>query len=494
MESRKTTFRRPIDDTEDLGTNISFYCDLEYENLTKDMICHALSLLRQHHPYFRLHVETIDGRIWLVEEEIGDIPLTWLENITESWEDELNSFANQSYDHTVSLTFLQCRYSIQGRYQIFGVINHIALDGLGFVKALHTLYSYLGEMTLSTNYKTVLPADRRAFINVLERNPIHQPPVFDFTHNYLSPQELDVGLNEIQSIVPSSQGQMIGLFKKFDPTTTMRLLNHAKTHSTTIQGMLSTAALITSIWIRKVRPELPVWTLNWCATNLRQSAQPPIDSEDCISASAPLAWEQEVKEHSLIWHLAQDASKLLHKHNSRNMGWHFLNAKKFNVPVKPPSIMTSFNGKAQFGTKYGKLRINDIRIMTAHYNLVPADASSHMNYISIYDGQMYLVTTYTYPGLSKEWGKRFHNGIIYILECYANDSNLTVNSILDILDKRDRDLHACLNSLLITSNPTIFSSLRRLIASVARIFVLPCFMILSSSLLCTVLRRKFFDI
>ena len=59
--------------------------------------------------------------------------------------------------------------------------------------------------------------------------------------------------------------------------------------------------------------------------------------------------------------------------------------------------MTSSNGKAQIGTEYGKLKVKDLRIMTAHYNYIPIDASSHMNYISIYDGHLNLVTTFTYP-------------------------------------------------------------------------------------------------
>jgi hypothetical protein len=472
-ENQTNSFKRPIDDTEDLDTSISFYCDLECDNLTNDMICQALGLLHQHHPYFRLHAENIGGKIWLVEEENGDLPLTWLEGLTENWEDELNSLANQSYDHTVSLTFLRCRYDNHGRYQLFGVVNHIALDGLGFVKALHTFYNYLGEMTLCTNYKTVPLADRRSFIDVLARNPILQSPLFNFMHHYLPPQERDSNANDIRSLVASSQGQMIGLFKKFDRETTSKLLAYAKARSTTAQGMLSIAALITSIWIRKVRPQLPIWTLNWCATNLRQSAQPPIDADDCVSASAPLAWEQEVEEHSSIWYLAQDASNLLHKHNNQHMGWHFLNAQKFGISIKPPTIMTSSNGKAQIGTEYGKLKVKDLRIMTAHYNSIPIDASSHMNYITIYDGHLNLVTTFTYPGLSKEWGTRFHNGIIYILECFANNSDLTVRSIIDILDKKDRGLH----THSVSSPITIVSTIRWLLASIT---TLPCCILLSS--------------
>jgi hypothetical protein len=493
-ENLKTSFKRPIDDTEDLNTSISFYCDLECENLTNDMICEALSLLRQHHPYFRLHAEKIDSKIWLVEEETGNIPLTWLEGITENWENELNSLANQSYDHTVSLTFLKCRYGTQGQYQLFGVVNHIALDGLGFVKALHTFYSYLSEMTLCTNYKAVPLADRRLFINVLARNPMHEPSLFNFTNNYLPPQEMDANAHDMRSFVSLSQGQTIGLFKKFDRATTTKLLANAKARSTTVQGMLSTAALITSIWIRKARPQLPIWTLNWCATNLRQSAQPPIDSEDCVSASAPLAWEQEVEEHSSIWYLAQDSSRQLHKHNSQHMGWHFLNAKKFGVSVKPPSVMTSSNGHAQTGTEYRTLKIKDLRIMTAHYNYTPIDASSHMNYTSIYDGQMNLVTTFTYPGLSKEWGTRFHNGIIYILECYANNFNPTVRSIIDILDKKNRDLHARSVSSPTTIVSTILSNISWLVRSITRLAILPCRMILSTFLFYDTFQTKYADI
>lgn len=455
-ESQKTSFKRPIDITEGLNTNISFYCDLECENLTNDMICHALSLLRQHHPYFRLRAEKIADEIWLVEEENGNIPLTWLEGITENWEDELISFANQSQDHTVSLTFLQCRYDTRGRYQLFGVINHIGLDGFGFSKALHTFWSYLGEISVCTNYKAVSLADRRPFIDVLARNPINQPPiVFNFNHNYLPPQGLDAEENGIRSFMPSAKGQMIGLFEKFDRETTVNLLAYAKTHSTTFQGMLSIAALITSIWIRKVRPQFPIWTLNWCAANLRQSAQPPIDPEDCVSAAAPLAWEQKVEEDSFIWCLAQEASKQLHKHNSQHMGWHFLNATKFNISVKQPSIMTSSISKAPIGTEYKKLKVKDLRLMTGHYDYIPIDASSHMNYGSIYDKQLQLVTTFTHPGLSKQWGKRFHNATIYILECFANNSNLTVRSIFEILDKKDRDLHFCPISSPVITCPTI---------------------------------------
>jgi hypothetical protein len=502
-ENEKTSFKRPIGITEDLGTNISFYCDLQYENLTNDMVCRALNLLRQHHPYFRLRAEMIDDKIWLVEEKIGELPLIWFKGITENWEDELINFANQSHDHTVSLTFLQCRYNDQGRYQLFGVVNHIGLDGLGFVNALHTFYSYLGDMSTSTNYKAVSLRDQRSFIDVLLRNPINQPPIFNFTHQYLPPQGLDSDENDIQCSVASSKGQTIGLFEKFDRSTTEKLLAYAKARSTTVQGMLSIAALIASIWIRKVRPIFPIWTLNWCATNLRQSAQPPIDSEDCVSASAPLAWEQEIKEDLSIWCLAQDASKQLHKHNNQQMGWHFLNAKKFGVLVQPPSVMTSSNGKTPLRTEYGKLQVKDVRIMTAHYHYISVDASSHMNYVSIYDGHLNLATTFTYPGLSKQWGNRFHKSIIYILKCFANNSNLTVSSIFEMLDKKDRDLQFGSVLTPVATHPTTTSSASKLIVAighrmcvpqrctVAKLAVLSCCMILLSFWLYAISEAKF---
>ena len=281
------------------------------------------------------------------------------------------------------------------------------------------------------------------------------------------------------------------MFKKFDRATTANLLAYAQARSTTVQGMLSIAALITSIWIRKVRPQFPIWTLNWCATNLRHSAQPSIDSEDCVSASAPLAWEQQVREDLFIWDLAQDASTQLHKHNRQQMGWHFLNAKKFGVPVQPPSVMTSSNGKTQIRTEYGKLQVSDLRIMTAHYDYLPLDASSHMSYVSIYDQQLNLVTTYTYPGLSKQWGKRFHNGIIYILECFANNSNLTVSSIFEILDRKDRGLQFCPVLSAPAIRPAITSVVSRLVAidyricvpklrTVPKLVLLSCCMVLLS--------------
>jgi hypothetical protein len=369
------------------------------------------------------------------------------------------------------------------------------LDGLGFAKALHTFYSYLGEMSVCTNYEAVPLTDQRLFIDVRVRNPIIEPPIFNFTHNYLPPQGLDSDENDNRCSMSSSKGQTIGLFKKFDRVTTAKLLAHAKARSTTVQGMLSVAALITSVWIRKVRPVFPIWTLNWCATNLRQSAQPPIDSEDCVLASAPLAWEQEVKEDLSIWYLAQDASKQLHQHNSQHMGWHFLNAKKFDVLIQPPTLMTSSIGKTQLRTEYGKLQVKDLRIMPAHYDYIPADASSHMNYVSIYDGQLNLVTTFTYPGLSKQWGKRFHKSIIYILECFANDSNLTVSSIIEMLDKKDRDLQSCPISSLVTTCPIITSGANLIAAighricvpqlrTVAKLTVLSCCVILLSNVIC----------
>lgn len=501
-ENQKTCFKRPLDITEDLSTSISFYSDLECENLTKDMICHALSLLRQHHPYFRLRAEKIDDKIWLVEDENGNIPVIWLEGITKNWEDELNSFANQAQDHTVSLTFLQCRYDNKGRYQLFGVVNHIALDGIGFVKALHTFYSYLGDISVCANYKTVPLADRRPFVDVFTRNPITELPVFNFNNDYLLPQELDSEDNDIRSFISSTKGQMIGLFKKFDRETTTKLLVYTKTHSTSPQGILSIAALITSIWIRKVRPQLPIWTLNWCATNLRQSAQPPIDPEDCVLASAPLAWEQYVDKDLSIWNLAQEASKQLHEHNNQHMGWHLLNATKFNVPIKPPSVMTSSNGRLQLGTEYKRLKVKDLRIMNAHYDDVSIDASSHMNYVGIYDGQLHLVTTFTYPGLSKQWGTRFHNGITYILESLANNSNLTVRSIFETLDKQDKVTRFCPIQSSLATYSTITSRIRSIVSlgyrkyirqlhSIAGLSVSSCCVILFSLFLYIIRPIKF---
>jgi hypothetical protein len=227
---------------------------------------------------------------------------------------------------------------------------------------------------------------------------------------------------------------MIGLFKKFDRITTENLIAFGRIHSTTLQGMLSIASMITSIWIRKLRPQFPMWALNWCVSNLRPLAKPPIDPKYCVFATAPLAWEQEVNENTSVWSLAQEASEKLHKHNKENMGWQFLNATKFGMPVKRPTSMTTSVGILRIRTEYGRVKVKDLRVMAANYDHVPINASSHMNYVYIQDGQLNLVTTFTYPGLGYQWGERFHNGIIYILECFTRNSNFTVNSIFESLD------------------------------------------------------------
>ena len=255
--------------------------------------------------------------------------MIWLEGLTENWEDELNSLANQSYDHTVSLTFLRCRYDTYGRYQLFGVVNHIALDGLGFVKALHTFYNYLGEMTLCTNCNAVTPADRRSFIDVFARNPILQSSLFNFMHNYLPPQERDSNANDIQSLVASSQGQMIGLFKKFDRATTSKLLAYAKARSTTVQGMLSIAAVdhidldkksttsTSNLDIELVCDQ----SSSICTTSL-------LIRKTVFQHRHHWLGNRKCKEHSSIWYLAQDASNLLHRHNNQPYGLAFSKCEK----------------------------------------------------------------------------------------------------------------------------------------------------------------------
>ncbi|CAF3264038.1 unnamed protein product [Rotaria socialis] len=397
------------------------------------MLYRACSLLRQHHPYFRLHVEEIDGKLWLIENENDNLPLTLIEGITDKWEYELINFANQSRDHTVSMIFLQCRYDSQGRHQLFGVINHVALDGLGFVEALHTLLTYLGQMCDCEDCKTVSLIDRHPFIDVLGRNPTSEQPVFNFTHEYLSPQGPDPGEVNTQH-ASSADRRTIGLFKKFDHITTENLIAFGKIHSTTVQGMLSISSMITSIWIRKMRPQFPIWVLNWCVSNLRPLAKPTIDPKYCVLATAPLAWEHEVNENASVWSLAQEASEKLHKHNKENMGWDFLNATKFGMRVKLPTTMTTSVGILRIRTEYGRVKVNDLRVMGANYDHVPNNASSHMNYIYIQGGQLNLVTTFTYPDLGYQWGERFHSGVIYILECFSRNSNFTVNSIFESLD------------------------------------------------------------
>lgn len=125
---------------------------------------------------------------------------------------------------------------------------------------------------------------------------------------------------------------------------------------------------------------------------------------------------------------------LLRKRNTENMGWHFLNAKKFNVSVKRPTIITFSVRTLWKASDYKKLQINDLRILVGNYDSVPISATFHMTYTHIYDEQLNLVTTFTHPRLSKQWGKLYHNAVIYIFECFANNSNMTVGSIVDILD------------------------------------------------------------
>ncbi|CAF3192516.1 unnamed protein product [Rotaria socialis] len=331
------------------------------------------------------------------------------------------------------MIFLQCRYDSQGRHQLFGVINHVALDGLGFVEALHTLLTYLGQMCDCEDCKTVSLIDRHPFIDVLGRNPTSEQPVFNFTHEYLSPQGPDPGEVNTQH-ASSADRRTIGLFKKFDHITTENLIAFGKIHSTTVQGMLSISSMITSIWIRKMRPQFPIWVLNWCVSNLRPLAKPTIDPKYCVLATAPLAWEHEVNENASVWSLAQEASEKLHKHNKENMGWDFLNATKFGMRVKLPTTMTTSVGILRIRTEYGRVKVNDLRVMGANYDHVPNNASSHMNYIYIQGGQLNLVTTFTYPDLGYQWGERFHSGVIYILECFSRNSNFTVNSIFESLD------------------------------------------------------------
>ncbi|CAF1274076.1 unnamed protein product [Didymodactylos carnosus] len=200
--------------------------------------------------------------------------------------------------------------------------------------------------------------------------------------------------------------------------------------------MLSTAGMLISIWIRKPRPMLPQWIMNWCSTNLRQQAEPPVDTNDILLGSCPLAWEQEVNQISTLWQLARTATQQIHENNLKRYGFIIWNNQKSGFRIRQPTLMTVSNGYVPIKTQYGSVKVIDIRAMTGHYDSVTSNMSSHMTYSATFDGQLQLINTFTYPGLGKQWGERFHSGMIYILERFANNRDDTVAALFRSLDEQ----------------------------------------------------------
>ncbi|CAF1402323.1 unnamed protein product, partial [Didymodactylos carnosus] len=221
--AEKVLIQRQLDANEALKTNIAFYFEFEGDRISKERVCQAFRLIRQQHPYFRLRVE--DGAY--VKDEKNELQIIHFDELCPDWQQELVEWANRPRDHSKSLMYLK-HHLADTKHQLFGVVNHVGIEGLGFFLLTHTFFDYLSRLIESNDVRVI---EERAFINMFSQNPLKETPDIRFEHDYLKPQGKDPDPG--QACSTAEKGEMIGTFGK---NVTDNLLKSSLQIETTMQG------------------------------------------------------------------------------------------------------------------------------------------------------------------------------------------------------------------------------------------------------------------
>ena len=90
---------------------------------------------------------------------------------------------------------------------------------------------------------------------------------------------------------------IFGEFYQFDEQTTANLIQNCRKHNATVQGVISTASLISLLLVEKqdIKENEIIKCINSVPCNMRSLIHPKLSNEDIVCGSAALTWPQDIK-------------------------------------------------------------------------------------------------------------------------------------------------------------------------------------------------------
>jgi len=236
--------------------------------------------------------------------------------------------------------------------------------------------------------------------------------------NFLDPVQTKINLDETKecALVESE-------FVQLDEQTTFSLIKNCKTNNCTIQGVLSTALILSLINDRKKSLDTRIKAVNSCPCNMR--AYLSISRDNLVCGSTALIWEQEIDPKDSLWDLVAQTTAHIKQKLSENYGFKWWVELASSVAPQSFSIMSSSMGLVSLNeTSLRNFKINDLRFLGSAYQS-SVKSVSIMTHAFTFKDRFTFNCSYTYPSLSKEWAKCFTLNVRKILEFFASNESTT---------------------------------------------------------------------
>lgn len=230
---------------------------------------------------------------------------------------------------------------------------------------------------------------------------------------------------------------IFGEFYQFDEQTTANLIQNCRKHNATVQGVISTASLISLLLVEKqdIKENEIIKCINSVPCNMRSLIHPKLSNEDIVCGSAALTWPQDIKGSDDLWELAANATKSIHELRNSDHGYKWWIKIANSCPIQQYSIMSSSIGLVELNEHLLKnISLNDIRMIGGTYGLAK-DSAGNMTHAFTSLNKLTVVMSYTYPPLNKAWAKTFASRQSNILKYFAKPEEIkhTLKTIVEEL-------------------------------------------------------------
>ena len=384
--------------------NISLVFLIEGQ-VSSENILDAYHLTRLVHPYLRMRIAQIgdDQPVpWYVEDPEQPIQLE-TEKATlndNTWQHGLEQNANTARDHGMSLTYMKLLSDEGGdHHQLFFVINHGGIDGIGIFAFACTFLEFLGQVSAG---EEIPDPKSLEFIDILSQIPPDADKILppSIPEQYIPPLKSDVE-------DPNQLACILGTWFELDEEATETLVKNCRTRSATIQGALNAAVMLALVRVQVVTYPLPQTIVMMAPVNMRSYVDPPVGNEHCVCGSAGLIWAQEISPEESIWDVVRLSNEKMEENlEARSpLGWWAGIEKMQPQPI--PTVMMSSIGKVPVAVNYGALRVTGVKLLGGAYDNSRAAAAGIMTHAYTVLGRLNVTFAFTSPPWSRELAKNF---------------------------------------------------------------------------------------
>ena len=401
----------------------------------------AFKLARQEHPFLRICIQTdkeTQQKQWM-DVDPGFIPIEFTQIADEkqmddddSWKQNIINLTAEKRDNSKSMIYLTLSSNKNmNRHVLYSVISHSATDGPGCFYLIESIMYHLGQV-LKYKYITNKPEPRSKLpfydvVGTMLKTYAESPEKYKMpklSDNFMPKPSSRITADE-QKASDDPQVRQSKIFSnwiEFTQQETKLLLTKARSHNTTIQGILSTASIIARVSrycidnkdksIKEIFPSLISVT---CPCRMNERVTPKIDKINCCCASTAICWEQKVDLEMKLWDIATEAKQKLTKSFDDGCTFEWmavLNGKHKTIKAPPDhTVMSSTLGINPIQEKYGdnqEVFVRDVHMMgSAESIIMPPGANGDMVHMHTFNGRLKASVTYVFPGVPHKEGKQY---------------------------------------------------------------------------------------